>query len=99
MRHGKVSTLVAVEYAAQATALHGALLEAATRPQAGMLATLRNVDLHGAWFPVNKDCLTIHVKLLSRTDGGCSYSFKVNSAQQPVASGCLLVAFQSSIKR
>ena len=99
MRNGRVSALVAVEYAAQATALHGALLDAATRPQAGMLATLRDVDLHGTWFPVNKKALTVHAKLLSRTDGGCAYSFKVASAHQPIASGCLLVAFQSLIER
>ncbi len=95
MRSGRVSALVAVEYAAQATALHGALLDTATRPQAGMLATLRDVDLHCAWFPVNKNALSIHAKLLSRTDGGCSYSFKVDSSHQPIASGRLLVAFQS----
>ena len=99
VRNGRVSALVAVEYAAQATALHGALLDTATRPQAGKLATLRDVSLHGVWFPVNKNLLTIHAKLLSRTDGGCSYSFKVASDHQPIASGFLLVAFQSSIER
>ena len=99
VRNGRVSALVAVEYAAQATALHGALLDTATRPQAGMLATLRDVSLHCVWFPVNKNLLTIHAKLLSRTDGGCSYSFKVASDHQPIASGFLLVAFQSSIER
>lgn len=99
MRSDKVSAVVAVEYAAQATALHGALLDATTSPQAGMLATLRDVELHCVWFPVNKNSLTIHAKLLSRAAGGCSYSFKVDSAYQPIASGCLLVAFQSSIER
>lgn len=99
VRNGRVSTLVAVEYAAQATALHGALLAAVTRPQAGMLATLRDVSFHGAWFPVNRNLLTIHAKLLSRTDGGCSYSFKVTSHHQHIASGFLLVAFQTSIER
>lgn len=99
MRSGKVSSLMAVEYAAQATALHGALLDAATSPQAGMLATLRNVDLHCMWFPVNKNALTIHAKLISRTVGGCSYSFKVASKHQPIASGYLLVAFQSLIEQ
>lgn len=95
IRSGRVSALIAVEYAAQATALHGALLDTATRPQAGMLATLRHVDLHCVWFPFIKNLLTIHAKLLSRTDGGCSYSFKVDSSHQPIASGLLLVAFQS----
>ena len=98
-RNGKVSTLVAVEYAAQATALHGALLDTVTQPRAGMLATLRDVSLHGVWFPVNENLLTVHAKLLSRTDGACSYSFKVASDHQPIASGFLLVAFQSSFER
>ena len=98
MRNGKVSAVVAIEYAAQATALHGALLDAATDPKAGMLAKLRAVDLHCAWFPASKNLLTVHAKLLSRTAGGCAYSFKVNSTYQPIASGSLLVAFQSSIE-
>ena len=99
LRSGKVSSLVAVEYAAQATALHGALLDAATHPQAGMLASLRHVDLHCVWFPADENVLTIHAKLISRTAGGCSYSFKVASKHQPIASGYLLVAFQSLIEQ
>ena len=98
MRNGKVSAVVAIEYAAQATALHGALLDAATHPKAGMLAKLRVIDLHCAWFPANKNLLTVHANLLSRTAGGCLYSFKVNSTHQQIASGSLLVAFQSSIE-
>ena len=98
MRGGKVSAVVAVEYAAQATALHGALLDAATHPKAGMLVKLREVELHRAWFPDSKSPLTVHAKLLSRAAGGCSSSFKVGSTGQPVASGSLLVAFQSSIE-
>ena len=99
LRNGRVPTIIAIEYAAQATALHGALLDAATQPQAGMLATLRDVSLLGVWLPVNNHPLTIHAKLMSRTDAGCSYSFKVASDSQPLASGLLLVAFQSPVQR
>ncbi len=95
LRNGKVAAIVAVEYAAQATALHGALLDAASSPKAGMLVKLRGVELHCTWFPVNQHVVTVHAKLLFRTAGGCSYSFQVDNTHQAIASGSLLVAFQS----
>ncbi|MGB4117578.1 MAG: hypothetical protein WBK51_13645 [Polaromonas sp.] len=98
MRNGRVPALVAIEYAAQATALHGALLDMASQPQDGMLAKLRDIDLHCAWFPVNSNGLTVHATLISRSAGGCAYSFKVGNTHQPIASGSLLVAFQSSMQ-
>ena len=94
MRDGKLSALVAIEYAAQATALHGALLDGATAPKAGMLARLRGVDFHCLHFPENGRSVTIRAKLSARTAGGCAYFFDVSSAHQPIASGYLLVAFK-----
>ena len=95
LRKGKVPAIAAAEYAAQATALHGALLDAATAPRAGMLAKLLDVDVHRAWFPVNEKILTVHASLISRTMGGCLYSFDVATAHQPIASGRLMVVFTS----
>ena len=50
-RDGVVPAIAAAEYAAQATAVHGALLDGAGQPRAGMLAKLMDVDLHSACFP------------------------------------------------
>lgn len=95
MRNGKVPAIAAAEYAAQACALHGALLDAATTPRVGMLAKLSNVEVHQAWFPANEKTLSVRTTLISRARGGCLYSFDVVSAHQPIASGRLMVVFTS----
>ena len=45
-RDGAVPAIAAVEYAAQATAVHGALLDTPVSPRGGVLAKLSNVELH-----------------------------------------------------
>ena len=90
-RDGGVPAVAAVEYAAQATAIHGALLEDAAAPRAGMLATLSEVELAC-------DCITgpldIRAELLSRLASGCMYGFSVHDAHRCCARGRLLVALQ-----
>lgn len=90
-RQGRVPAIVAAEYAAQATAVHGALLEPADPPRAGLLATLMDVELAVATLP-GSGTLSIRAELLGRSDAGCLYRFEVASAATPVASGRLLVA-------
>jgi predicted hotdog family 3-hydroxylacyl-ACP dehydratase len=95
-RDGVVPAIAAAEYAAQATAVHGALLDDASRPRAGMLAKLMDVDLHSACFPPDGGPVTVNAKLLSRSGGGCLYAFDVASLGRPIASGRLMVAFGPS---
>ena len=90
-RNRRVPAIVATEYAAQATAVHGALLEDANRPCAGMLATLVDVRLADAEIPDEGDFLSIRADLLSRSSAGCMYSFVVGTGSGPIASGRLLV--------
>ena len=99
LRNGKVPAIAAAEYAAQATALHGALLDTATTPRAGMLAKLSDVEVHRVWFPADDTTLSVHATLISRTMDGCLYSFDVASAHQPIASGRLIVVFTSITER
>ena len=99
LRSGKVPAITAAEYAAQATALHGALLDTATTPRAGMLAKLSDVEVHRAWFPTDERRLSVQATLISRTLGGCLYSFDVASAHQPIASGRLMVVFTPTAER
>lgn len=89
---GRVPAIAAAEYAAQATAVHGALLEQAGRPRAGMLATLMDVRLAAPALPLGGEALSIRADLLSRSAGACLYSFAVTVAGQPLASGRLMVA-------
>lgn len=92
-REGSVPAIAAAEYAAQATAVHGALLDEASAPRAGVLAKLMEVQLHGASFPACGGAVTVRADLLGRVGGGCLYAFQVAGASQPIASGRLIVAF------
>lgn len=90
-RNGRVPAIVATEYAAQATAVHGALLEQATAPRAGMLATLVDVQLTGSAMPADGAALSIRAELLGRSAAGCMYRFEVATPRTLVASGRLTV--------
>ena len=85
--------LAAAAYAAQATAVHGALLDGHDGPRGGMLASLIDVQLKFAAFPAAAGELSVMAQLLSRSQAGCLYSFEVSDAQQGIASGRLMVAF------
>jgi len=94
-REGRVSSVIAPEYAAQATAVHGALLDAQSHPRAGVLAKLAQVDLLRADIPGNTGALRVQAELLSREASGCLYAFEVGAAGQAIARGRLIVAFSS----
>jgi predicted hotdog family 3-hydroxylacyl-ACP dehydratase len=88
-----VPAVAAVEYAAQAAALHGALLDSNCEPRHGMLAKLSDVELIGGWLGVPSTPLTVQADLLVRGVSGCMYSFTVHDEQGRGARGRLLVAF------
>lgn len=92
--HG-VPAVVAIEYAAQATAVHGALLEAAATPRAGMLAKLSEVHLHTDWLWSDGVALDVRAERLGYSAAGCRYSFEVTCGQRSIADGRLMVAFIS----
>ena len=91
-RDGKVPAIMAVEYAAQAAAVHGALLDQAVGPRKGMIAKLTAIDLPCAWFPSTD--ITVHAQLLSRTAQACLYAFSVIGGNCAIAQGHLLIAFE-----
>ncbi len=92
-RDGVVPAVAAVEYAAQATAIHGALLNNATAPQAGLLAKLTDVTLDCDSVPVNGGPLNVQAALVSASAAGCLYTFKVTTVLGPIAQGRLMIAF------
>jgi predicted hotdog family 3-hydroxylacyl-ACP dehydratase len=89
-----VPAVAAVEYAAQAAAVHGALLDGIDVPRAGMLAKLMNVELSITGPDEAGGALTIQAELLGRVDAGCLYSFEVCNERICLARGRLMVAFQ-----
>ena len=94
VRAGEVSALVAIEYGAQAAAVHGFLVEQPAHPRPGMLAKLSSVRLHSSCIPRDLGDLTVSAQLLSRIARGCLYDFDVVCAAVPIASGRLMVAFE-----
>jgi predicted hotdog family 3-hydroxylacyl-ACP dehydratase len=91
-RDGALPAVTACEYAAQAAAVHGALLDAQAAPRPGMLAKVMDVRLSRASFPAGMPLL-VRAELLSRAAAGCLYAFDVSSDGQPVVQGRLMVAF------
>lgn len=92
-RAQRVPAVAALEYAAQAAAVHGALLEPADAPRAGLLAMLGEVDLPASELDPQGGALEIRAELLSRNPAGCLYAFEVRDQRACVARGRLMVAF------
>jgi predicted hotdog family 3-hydroxylacyl-ACP dehydratase len=90
--HG-VPVVASVEYAAQAAALHGALLDDSREPHGGMLATLSEVELTVGCLDQSSSALTVEARLIVRGVSGCTYSFTVQDARGCRARGRLLVTF------
>ena len=90
---GRLPATAAIEYAAQAMALHGRLLqEGATdaAPTRGFLAGLRSVRLHCRWIADESSPLTIRVTRFAGDDVQVLYDFEVRAAG-PIAQGRAVV--------
>jgi predicted hotdog family 3-hydroxylacyl-ACP dehydratase len=93
-----------IEYAAQAMAVHGALLGevAASKgqvqriPQMGFLASVRNVVCHQAFLHDQKETLTIHATRTAGTESPVSYEFSVHSGDVECVTGKATVVLNFS---
>lgn len=94
-RGSGVPAIAAVEYAAQAAAVHGALLDGAAAPRHGLLAKLTDVELLHARLDEGGGTLTVTAELLARIESGCQYRFEVRNERSGIARGRLLVAFHA----
>lgn len=92
-RDGAVPSVAAAEYAAQAAAVHGFLIDQPESPRQGLLAKLTDVELATAWIPRDRGSVLVKAELLSRTAAGCLYDFEVACDATPIARGRLMVAF------
>lgn len=85
---GRLGAACGIEYAAQAMALHGALLAAeATEPRQGYLASVRGVELHVARLDDIEDDLEIEAERLSGDERNVLYRFAVSAAGRPLLAG------------
>jgi predicted hotdog family 3-hydroxylacyl-ACP dehydratase len=85
-----------VEYGAQATAVHGALLalsrgDAKMRP--GRLVSLRDTRLMVEYVDVSNGPLDVYAQCLSADERGAQYAFKVEQNQLALASGRVAVMY------
>lgn len=99
VRDGALPATAAIEYAAQAMALHGALIgeRAATaagaavdEPARGFLAGLRSVRLGCRWIPSSGPSLTIRARRFAGDSVQVLYDFDVEAAG-PIAAGRAVV--------
>lgn len=87
-RAGALSAVHAVEYAAQAMAVHGTLLAGRDdAPKAGYLASVRGVQLHRDTIDIADAPLRIQAERLSGDGGSVLYRFRVEGARGVVAEG------------
>ena len=87
---GQLSSVCAIEYAAQAMAVHGSLLahrDEASRPRAGFLASVRNVRMEVARLDDVHGVLTIAAMRESGDDARVLYDFEVRSGERVLVSG------------
>jgi predicted hotdog family 3-hydroxylacyl-ACP dehydratase len=79
----------AIEYAAQAMALHGAMTAAADAPpQGGRLASVRGVKLHVSRLDTIDGPLFVHAERLAGDVGQAMYQFTLRDEQhQPLVQG------------
>ena len=91
-RDSRVPAIASCEFAAQAAAIHGALIELSLGPKAGVLAKLMDIELHAQDFPPGSG-VVVRAEMLSRVSAGCLYAFEVSAGERPVCDGRLMVAF------
>lgn len=94
--HGRLGAATGIEYAAQAMAVHSALLATSqpgggnmTRPQAGFLASVRNTALHVARLDDLHEALQIEVVCTHSEPNCILYQFTIrgNDTQKPLLDG------------
>jgi predicted hotdog family 3-hydroxylacyl-ACP dehydratase len=90
-----VPAVAAIEYAAQAAALHGALVDDRVQPRGGVLAKVADVTLHVPRLDGARGALRIRADALGRSTAGCLYAFEVSDADRRLVSGRLMVAFDA----
>lgn len=85
---GRLGTLSAIEFAAQAMAAHGRLAGAVdARPRAGFIASLRDIVCRGERIDQLGDDLTIKATRLMGSDEQVIYGFSVACGADEILSG------------
>jgi len=87
--HGRLSALIGVEYAAQAVAIHGALLGGSAAP--GMLGSVRSLVCECAWLDDLPGLLRVEVARLGGDAAALLYRFQIHASGRRLLSGRLSI--------
>ena len=87
--HGRLGAVCGIEYAAQAMAVHGALLAApgGGRARSGYLISVRGAQLHVPRLDDIAADLLVDATCMTRSDNHILYQFSVSAAGQPLLAG------------
>jgi predicted hotdog family 3-hydroxylacyl-ACP dehydratase len=99
--HGRLGAACGVEYAAQAMALHGALIAESLAgpgdaPRAGYLASLRSVTLHVDRLDTFAGPLRVEAERMTGDSNTVLYSFSVNFGDTCLLSGRAAVVLDAT---
>jgi predicted hotdog family 3-hydroxylacyl-ACP dehydratase len=95
--NGRLASVCAIEYAAQAMAVHGAVLGAASgRPRAGFLASVRNVETHIERLDTLEAPLGVEATRISGDVNNILYRFVVSCNDRPIVEGRAAVILDAS---
>jgi len=87
---GGVPVWAGIEYAAQAAAVHGAMLGGYPAPRVGLLGALRNVHATCEWLDRIDAELIVAATLLHSDPAGAVYAFEAHSRDRQAADTLLL---------
>lgn len=96
-RDGRLAALHAIEYAAQAMAIHGALSagsEGSAARRQGFLGSVRDTLLHVDRLDDLLGQLTVRATRLLANQDGLIYNFSVTCGEQPLCDGRIVVALK-----
>jgi len=86
---GRLGAACGIEYAAQAMAVHGALLAPpdCTSPRVGYLVSVRGTQLHVARLDDIAADLQVEATCITRSENNILYQFSVSAAGRPLLEG------------
>lgn len=94
---GKIGAICAVEFAAQAMALHGRLITGTNgTPKPGVLASVRDVRLQTLFLDEVARDIVIDAALLMGDGRSATYSFTLSAGEDKLASGRATVIFDAA---
>ncbi|MCX7169492.1 MAG: hypothetical protein NTY41_04155 [Proteobacteria bacterium] len=95
---GGLPVWAGIEYAAQAAAVHGALIHPQSAPRAGVLAALRNINAACEWLDRIDAELMLGATLLHADAGGGIYGFEVYDSGILLLSGQFTLMFPAAVQ-